>query len=114
MTWNVSPSRGTQKNKRIRGTGTWGSEGRRLNQHKQRQLRRQRGFGSWGTQQRRLERAERQRERSTKMRGYLTMVVAVVLIFSALPLFSADTRASGMMILFVAAVLYVITRRKRA
>ena len=112
MTWNVSPSRGTRKNKRIRGTGTWGSEGRRLNQHKQRQLRRQRGFGSWGAQQRRLERAERQR--STKMRGYFTTVVAVVLIFSALLLFSAGTRATGMMILFVAAVLYVITRRKRA
>jgi hypothetical protein len=41
-------------------------------------------------------------------------VVTVALILGAVLLFSPAARAAGMLVLFVGAVLHVITRRKRA
>jgi hypothetical protein len=117
MTWNLGASGGTRHNKRVRGGGTWGSEGRRLNQHQQRRFRRQLGFGSWGAQQRRLVHRRHQRERrawGAKLRSSFTTVIVGALILSALLLFAPATRATGMMILFITGVLYVITRRKKA
>ncbi len=117
MTWNISPSRGTQRNRRIRGTGTWGSEGRRLSQHQQRKYRREMGLGTWSDRSRRLDRNRRRRERgawAAKMRGYVMTVLTGAVIFSALLALNPGTRATGVMLLFVGAVLYVVTRRKKA
>lgn len=118
MTWSAGTSRGTRHNRRVRGVGTWGSEGRRLNQHEERRFRREMGHGSWGGQARHLDRNRRRRERNSergaKIRKFFLTVVTATFILGALLLFSSTARATGMLILFVGAVLCVIFRRKRA
>ena len=117
MTWSVGTSRGTRHNRRVAGGGTWGSQGRRLRQHEQHNLRRQMGLGGWGSQNRRMYLAQRRRERNgqwrAKVRRSFLTVVTAALILGAVLLFSPAARATGMLILFAGAVLYVITRRKK-
>jgi hypothetical protein len=62
----VSPSEGTKRNRRIRGSGTWGEQARNLNTVEQRKLRERRGSGSWGTESAKLYRIERQKMRQER------------------------------------------------
>jgi hypothetical protein len=67
MLWSdSSPSKGTQRNRRIRGNGTWGEQVYNLHQAEQKKFQRQRGKGSWGSQTARLYREERRREREER------------------------------------------------
>jgi hypothetical protein len=61
-----SPSKGTQRNRRMRGRGTWGQEIRNLTWAEQRELRKERGTGSWSKKTANLYRAERRREREER------------------------------------------------
>jgi hypothetical protein len=61
-----SPSKGTQRNRRIRGHGTWGQEVRNLTRAEQEGLRKQRGMGSWSKQSANLYRLQRRRERQER------------------------------------------------
>jgi hypothetical protein len=65
MLWSGHiPSQGTQRNRRIRGNGTWGEQAYKLNRAEQEKLQKRRGSkGSWGSQTARLYREERQRQR---------------------------------------------------
>jgi Flp pilus assembly protein TadB len=118
MTWNVGSSQGAKRDRRMRRTVTWGTEGRRQRRNEERQLRRQRGFGSWGTQNRRLDRerrrSERRASRGAKRRSSFVAMITAALLFGAALLISPASRATGVLILFVTLVVYVVTRRKRA
>lgn len=117
MTRNTGLSPGTRHNKKIRGTGPWGSEVRRLDRYQQRKFRREMGLGTWSSRVRRLDRNRRRREVgawAANLRSRVKTVVIGAVIFSALLVLNPATRATGMMILFVGAVLYVVTRRKKA
>jgi hypothetical protein len=61
-----SPSEGTQRNRRKRGSGTWGHEAKNLTRVEQRQLRERRGSGGWGTESAKLYRLERQKIRQER------------------------------------------------
>jgi Flp pilus assembly protein TadB len=115
MTWKVSQGRGGQTS---RSRVTWGTVGRRGRQAEERQLRRQRGFGSWGTQNRRLDRErrrkERQASRAARRRSSFITVVTAALLVGVVLLIAPASRAIGVLFLFGALVLYVVTRRNRA
>lgn len=117
MTRNSGLSKGTRHNREVRGTGTWGSEIRRLDRYQQRKFRREMGSGMWSSRVRRLDRNRRRREVSAwaaNLRRRVKLVVIWAVVFSALLVLNPATRAIGVMILFVGAVLYVVTRRKKA
>jgi hypothetical protein len=61
-----SPSEGTKRNRRIRGSGTWGEQVRNLNTVEQKELRQRRGSGSWGSESKNLYRLERRRMREER------------------------------------------------
>jgi hypothetical protein len=144
MTWdNKSRSWGTKHNRRVRGGGTWGDQGRRLHRYQQAKYRREtaggswentsesldirknkrvRGGGSWSAQTRRLDRARRHREReqrghqhSTALGKAGTAVAAGALVLGAVLLMSPGTRGTGLVMLVLAGLaLYVITGHKHA
>lgn len=67
MLWRgSSPSKGTQRNRQMRGSGTWGEEVFNLDKVQKQELRRRRGSGSWGTEGKNLYRIERQRQRQER------------------------------------------------
>jgi hypothetical protein len=120
MPWGSQRSEpGTRHNRQIRGRGTWGAQGLRLNQYEQNQIRREMGHGSWSDQARRVDRAPHHRDRNlparAEQRKYGRAAAAGVLILSMALLVSNDTRRTGATILvFAIVVLYVSTRKKRA
>jgi hypothetical protein len=61
-----SPSKGTQRNRRMRGHGTWGQEIRNITQAEQRKLRRRRGKGTWSKESANLYRLQRRQERQER------------------------------------------------
>ena len=72
----TSPSEGTQRNRRIRGSGTWGEQARNLNTVEQRKLRQRRGSGSWGTETKNMYREQRRRLREERRsRGVLAKLL---------------------------------------
>src|SRR4051794_4897240 len=106
MAWdNTSPSRRARRNRRIRGTGTWADQGRRLDLAQHKRLRREMGSGLWSDKNRQLDRARRQRERNlrrnTDRRGRAVATAVVFMIVSAVLLISASTRATGVLILLL-------------
>jgi len=144
MTWdNKSRSWGTKHNRRVRGGGTWGDQGRRLHRYQQAKYRREtaggswentsesldirknkrvRGGGSWSAQTRRLDRARRHREREQRGHQHSTAlgkagagVAAGALLLGAVLLMSPGTRGTGLVMLVLAGLaLYVITGHKHA
>lgn len=118
MTWGSSPSRGTQRNSRIRGGGTWSAQTRRLNRHQQERYRQEMGRGTWSAQIRRLDRARRRQERSLRhrtRRSYVMPVTVGALILGAALMTSPRTHRTGVaMLVFAVVVLVVITRRRKA
>jgi hypothetical protein len=61
-----SPSRGTQRNRRMRGRGTGGREVRNLTWAEQRGLRKERGTGTWSKRTANLYQLERRRQREER------------------------------------------------
>jgi hypothetical protein len=120
MPWgSQQPEPGTRHNRQIRGRGTWGSQGRRLNQYEQNQFRREMGRGTWSDQARRVDRAKRQRDRNppprTEQRKYGVAAAVGVFVLSMALLVPRGTRPAGMiMLVFAIAVVYVIAQRKKA
>jgi hypothetical protein len=62
----IDVSKGTKRNRRWRGYGTWGEEAYNLHQVEQQKLRRRRGKGTWGSETARMYREQRRRERQGK------------------------------------------------
>jgi hypothetical protein len=118
MPWdNTSPSRRTRRNRRIRGGGTWGVQGLRLDQAQHNKYQREMGGGLWSDKNRRLDRARRQRERAqrrgAKQRSYGLTLAASMLILS-LVLLATGSGGAGVLILALAAtLLYVRTARRK-
>ncbi len=119
MPWdNTSPSRRARRNRRIRGGGTWGVQGLRLDQAQHDKYRREMGGGLWSDKNRQLDRARRQRERSqrrsTDRRSYGLTLAIGALVFSLVLLTSSSTRSAGVLMLILAGtILYVATAHKK-
>lgn len=67
MLWRgSSPSAGTKRNRRIRGSGTWGKEVYNIHRAQGQELRKRRGSGTWGSESANLYRQEKRRRRQER------------------------------------------------
>lgn len=101
--WGRPRHAGTRHNKRVRGSGTWADQDRRLSRHQLGRLHRKKGHAeTWSGQVRKLDRRGSRRDRYVA--GILILGLAVVALSAG---------GSALIIFVVTALLVIGWRRAR-